>query len=137
VRQPDHHSPKPVEPAFDALRRDRFGRADAAAPRSRFDRLCESDRTPDPIGGRDSCGRLGGSVRPCSAEQSATGIDAGDGGRREEPRPIEVMRVDVAPPTQMLTLPGESQGWYNSTAEVADLAKLLISLKIEWLVAQP
>ncbi len=57
--------------------------------------------------------------------------------RAEEPQPIEVMRVDLAPPTQMLTLPGETQGWYNSTAEVADLAKLLISLKIEWLVAQP
>jgi RND family efflux transporter MFP subunit len=33
----------------------------------------------------------------------------------EEAPPVEVIRVDMAPPTQTLTLPGETRGWYNST----------------------
>jgi RND family efflux transporter MFP subunit len=35
--------------------------------------------------------------------------------RAEEAPPVEVIRVDMAPPTQTLTLPGETRGWYNST----------------------
>jgi RND family efflux transporter MFP subunit len=33
----------------------------------------------------------------------------------EQPRPVEVVKVELAPPVQLLTLPGETQGWYNST----------------------
>jgi RND family efflux transporter MFP subunit len=32
----------------------------------------------------------------------------------EAPR-VEVIKVDLAPPTQVLTLPGETRGWYSST----------------------
>jgi len=35
--------------------------------------------------------------------------------RSEEAPPVDVIKVDVAPPTQVLTLPGETQGWYSST----------------------
>jgi len=35
--------------------------------------------------------------------------------RSEEAPQVEVMQVDLAPPTQVLTLPGETQGWYSST----------------------
>ena len=35
--------------------------------------------------------------------------------RAEEAPPVEVIRVDMAPPTQTLTLPGETRGWYSST----------------------
>jgi len=33
----------------------------------------------------------------------------------EHPPPVEVIRVEAAPPTQSLTLPGEVRGWYAST----------------------
>lgn len=33
----------------------------------------------------------------------------------EAPPPVEVMKVDLAPPTEELTLPGEIRGWYSST----------------------
>jgi RND family efflux transporter MFP subunit len=33
----------------------------------------------------------------------------------EAPPPVEVMKVDLAPPTEVLTLPGEIRGWYSST----------------------
>jgi RND family efflux transporter MFP subunit len=33
----------------------------------------------------------------------------------ETPPPVQVMQVDVAPPTDALTLPGEVRGWYSST----------------------
>jgi RND family efflux transporter MFP subunit len=33
----------------------------------------------------------------------------------EAPPPVEVMKVDLAPPTEELTLPGEVRGWYSST----------------------
>jgi RND family efflux transporter MFP subunit len=33
----------------------------------------------------------------------------------EEAAPVEVIKVDLAPPTQSLTLPGETRGWYSST----------------------
>jgi RND family efflux transporter MFP subunit len=33
----------------------------------------------------------------------------------EAPPPVEVMKVDLAPPTEQLTLPGEVRGWYSST----------------------
>ncbi len=32
-----------------------------------------------------------------------------------EAPPVEVIKVDLAPPTQTLTLPGETRGWYSST----------------------
>jgi RND family efflux transporter MFP subunit len=35
--------------------------------------------------------------------------------KAEQPSPVEVIAVDVAPPTDSLTLPGETRGWYNST----------------------
>jgi RND family efflux transporter MFP subunit len=35
--------------------------------------------------------------------------------RSEEAPPVEVIKVDLAPPTQMLTLPGETRGWYTSS----------------------
>jgi RND family efflux transporter MFP subunit len=35
--------------------------------------------------------------------------------KAEEAPPVEVIKVDLAPPTQTLTLPGETRGWYNST----------------------
>ena len=35
--------------------------------------------------------------------------------RAEQPPPVDVVKVQLAPPTQMLTLPGETRGWYSST----------------------
>jgi RND family efflux transporter MFP subunit len=35
--------------------------------------------------------------------------------RAEDAPPVQVIKVDLAPPTQTLTLPGETRGWYNST----------------------
>jgi RND family efflux transporter MFP subunit len=35
--------------------------------------------------------------------------------RAEEAPAVEVIKVDNAPPTQVLTLPGETRGWYMST----------------------
>jgi RND family efflux transporter MFP subunit len=35
--------------------------------------------------------------------------------RAKEAPPVEVIKVDMAPPTQTLTLPGETRGWYSST----------------------
>ena len=33
----------------------------------------------------------------------------------EEAPAVEVIKVEIAPPTQVLTLPGEARGWYSST----------------------
>jgi RND family efflux transporter MFP subunit len=35
--------------------------------------------------------------------------------RAEQPPPVDVVTVQLAPPTQSLTLPGETSGWYMST----------------------
>jgi RND family efflux transporter MFP subunit len=35
--------------------------------------------------------------------------------RSEEAPPVEVIKVGLAPPTQLLTLPGETRGWYTSS----------------------
>jgi RND family efflux transporter MFP subunit len=35
--------------------------------------------------------------------------------KAEQAPPVEVIKVDMAPPTQTLTLPGETRGWYSST----------------------
>jgi RND family efflux transporter MFP subunit len=35
--------------------------------------------------------------------------------KAEEAPPVEVIKVDLAPPTQKLTLPGETRGWHSST----------------------
>jgi membrane fusion protein, multidrug efflux system len=35
--------------------------------------------------------------------------------RAEQPPPVEVINVELAPATQTLTLPGEARGWYSST----------------------
>ena len=35
--------------------------------------------------------------------------------RAEQPPPVDVVNVQLAPPTQTLTLPGETSGWYSST----------------------
>jgi RND family efflux transporter MFP subunit len=35
--------------------------------------------------------------------------------RSEEVPPVEVIKVELAPPTQVLTLPGETRGWYTSS----------------------
>jgi len=34
--------------------------------------------------------------------------------RADQPPPVEVVKVENAPPTQILTLPGEARGWYSS-----------------------
>ena len=35
--------------------------------------------------------------------------------RAEQPPPVNVVKVQIAPPTQVLTLPGETRGWYTSS----------------------
>jgi RND family efflux transporter MFP subunit len=35
--------------------------------------------------------------------------------RAEQPPPVNVVKVQFAPPRQVLTLPGETRGWYSST----------------------
>ncbi len=44
-----------------------------------------------------------------------TALDSETAVRVEEAPPVEVIKVDMAPPTQTLTLPGEARGWYSST----------------------
>ena len=44
----------------------------------------------------------------------AAGSEQG-GQRAEQPPPVDVVKVQLAPPTQTLTLPGETSGWYSST----------------------
>jgi len=42
-------------------------------------------------------------------------LDAATAARAGQPPPVEVIKVEMAPPTQTLTLPGEVRGWYTST----------------------
>jgi RND family efflux transporter MFP subunit len=44
-----------------------------------------------------------------------TTLAAATAAKAEEAPPVEVIKVDLAPPTQTLTLPGETRGWHNST----------------------
>jgi RND family efflux transporter MFP subunit len=48
------------------------------------------------------------------SRQEAT-LQANTAELAEQPPPVEVITVGLAPPTQALTLPGETRGWYNST----------------------
>jgi RND family efflux transporter MFP subunit len=42
-------------------------------------------------------------------------LAASTAARAEQPTPVEVVKVDNAPATQVLTLPGGAKGWYTST----------------------
>ena len=53
-------------------------------------------------------------VSHLKARQEAT-LDSTTAERAEQPPPVEVVKVEYAPPTQVLTLPGEARGWYSST----------------------
>jgi RND family efflux transporter MFP subunit len=48
-------------------------------------------------------------------EQDQASLAAATAARAEQPPPVEVVDVQLAPPTQSLTLPGETSGWYTST----------------------
>jgi RND family efflux transporter MFP subunit len=48
-----------------------------------------------------------------SRKETALGSETA--ARAEEAPPVETIRVGLAPPTQSLTLPGETRGWYSST----------------------
>ena len=61
-------------------------------------------------------GARGGVLRRSRSIKGREEVDAGEPRRpqrAEEPPPVEVMKVDLAPPTQVLTLPGEARGWYT------------------------
>jgi RND family efflux transporter MFP subunit len=42
-------------------------------------------------------------------------LEAATAERADQPPPVDVVKVELAPPTQVLTLPGETRGWYTST----------------------
>jgi RND family efflux transporter MFP subunit len=42
-------------------------------------------------------------------------LDTATAALTEQAPPVEVIKVELAPPTQTLTLPGEVRGWYTST----------------------
>jgi RND family efflux transporter MFP subunit len=48
-----------------------------------------------------------------SRQEAALQIDTAE--RAEQPSPVEVTHVELAPAVQTLTLPGETRGWYSST----------------------
>jgi RND family efflux transporter MFP subunit len=41
-------------------------------------------------------------------------LEAATSARANRPPPVEVVKVDYAPPTHVLALPGETRGWYSS-----------------------
>jgi RND family efflux transporter MFP subunit len=118
VHQPDNlNSPKPVEPAIEA--HDETA-SDAPVPQHHL---------PVATGPAKATGRrirfaavtlvvaLAGAfllVQQIKARQESA-LATATATRSEEAPPVEVMQVDLAPPTQTLTLPGETQGWYSST----------------------
>jgi RND family efflux transporter MFP subunit len=53
-------------------------------------------------------------VQRDKARQEAT-LAGETAAKAEQAPPVEVIKVDLAPPTQTLTLPGETRGWYTST----------------------
>ncbi len=53
-------------------------------------------------------------VHQAKQRQEAT-LASETAAKAEEAPPVEVIKVDLAPPTQTLTLPGETRGWYSST----------------------
>ena len=115
MRQPDHQdSPTPFTPGFDSFK--------DPVPR-------QPDADPVLTGDAKATGRrirfvavtlvivLGGAfvlVQQIKGRQESM-LATATAARSEEPPPVEVTLVDVAPPTQVLTLPGETRGWYNST----------------------
>jgi RND family efflux transporter MFP subunit len=48
-------------------------------------------------------------------QRQETALSDETAAKAEEAPPVEVIKVDLAPPTQTLILPGETRGWYNST----------------------
>jgi RND family efflux transporter MFP subunit len=120
VHQPDTvNPPKPVEPAFDAF--DETASDEPAPP--------HHGHVPVSTGNAKATGRrirfaavtlavaLAGAflvVQQIKARQESA-LATATAARAEEAPPVEVMQVDLAPPTQTLTLPGETQGWYSST----------------------
>jgi RND family efflux transporter MFP subunit len=118
MHQPDNvNSSKPVEPAFD-------GYDDTAS-----DQLAQRHHDPVTTGHAKATGRrirfmaltlavaLAGGfflVQQIKARQESA-LASATAARSEEAPPVEVMQVDLAPPTETLTLPGETQGWYSST----------------------
>ncbi len=48
-------------------------------------------------------------------DRKETALQSGTAAKAEEAPPVEVIKVDMAPPTQTLTLPAETRGWYSST----------------------
>jgi RND family efflux transporter MFP subunit len=120
VPQPDHEdSPKPVEPAFDSF--DETG-SDEAVPQ-------HHDHAPVSTGYAKATGRR---IRFAAVTlavalaaafvvvhqikgQQESALAAATAASSEEAPPVQVMQVDLAPPTEVLTLPGEIRGWYSST----------------------
>jgi RND family efflux transporter MFP subunit len=118
MHQPDTlNSPNPVEPAFDAF--DETASDEPAPPH----------HVPVATGHAKATGRrirfaavtlavaLAGAflvVQQIKARQESM-LATATAARSEEAPAVEVMQVDLAPPTQVLTLPGETQGWYSST----------------------
>jgi RND family efflux transporter MFP subunit len=118
VHQPDNlNSPKSVEPPFDA---DDETASDESVPQH---------HVPVSTGPAKATGRrirfaavtlavaLAGGfvlVQQIKARQESA-LATATAAHSEEAPPVEVMQVDLAPPTQTLTLPGETQGWYSST----------------------
>jgi RND family efflux transporter MFP subunit len=53
-------------------------------------------------------------VHQAKGRQEAA-LEADTVARAQQPPPVEVITVEMAPATQTLTLPGETRGWYSST----------------------
>jgi RND family efflux transporter MFP subunit len=47
--------------------------------------------------------------------QDQASLAAATAEHTEQPPPVDVVKAQLAPPTQTLTLPGETSGWYSST----------------------
>ena len=50
-----------------------------------------------------------------SKSRQEAALDTDTAERAEQPPPVEVTHVELAPAVQTLTLPGEARGWYSST----------------------
>jgi RND family efflux transporter MFP subunit len=120
VRQSDSpNSPTPVEPAFDSF-------DDSAA-----DEIVPEPHEHAPVATTYTKG-TGRRIRFAAAvlavalaaafffvqqikARKETTLASETAARAEEAPPVETIRVGMAPPTQTLTLPGETRGWYSST----------------------
>jgi RND family efflux transporter MFP subunit len=128
VRHSDHpHSPAPVEPTFDSFddsRADSFDDSTAEPPAPKPD-----DHVPISTAYAKGTGRRIRFVAVILAAALAAAfffvqqiksrkeaeLGSVTASRAEEAPPVETIRVGLAPPTQTLTLPGETRGWYSST----------------------